>query len=174
MRIRLQMLNAVPSALWTAACLTPVYLFCAHLVPPSLTACFAVCGTVAMVLPRATLARFALSRTRATYESLRVHLVIRVTQDANWLRHLARAPEPRVRRDQEALRNIIRDTWTRERFHVGLFLFCILCSTVALLQLQMAWFLALMLINTVYNVYPMWLQQYLRLRITRCQTRLPR
>jgi hypothetical protein len=75
--------------------------------------------------------------------------------------------ERRVRCDREVIVRFTRDTWMRERFHLGLLLFCSLCAGVALWRIQLMWFIALCLVNTLYNFYPIWLQQYLRLRITR-------
>lgn len=94
--------------------------------------------------------------------------MIQVSQDAAWLRRMSGEREPRARREGSALRRIERDTWMRERFHLGFFVFYCLCSALALLQGRGLWCFVLMVANALYNLYPIWLQQYLRLRVERC------
>lgn len=171
MSARSQLLDAVPSVLWTAVSLGPVFLFCAHNLPLGRTICFLVGASVSTLLPKAALERFALSTSRTAYERLGVPSLTKFTQDAGWLRRMGGSSKPRARRDKESLRRIVRDTWMRERFHLGVFVFLFLCSAAAALQRKGIWLFALILINVFYNVYPILLQQYLRLRVTRCQGR---
>ncbi|MEK6398660.1 MAG: hypothetical protein V4734_11290, partial [Terriglobus sp.] len=81
-----------------------------------------------------------------------------------WLRRISGSHTPRVRRDAVILAKLVRDTWTRERFHLSLLVFYILCIVVALLHMQFAWSGTLIVCNVIFNLYPIWLQQYLRLR----------
>lgn len=162
----------MPSVLWTALFVWPVWVFCALHVSSGHFACFWIAGMVsAVALPKPVFRWLRLSSNPAVYRRLRVALLIKVTQDAGWIRRLSGSSERRVRRNEKAIAKVVSDTWVRERFHFGVFVFCGLCSAVALWQARVGWFVGLSCLNVVYNVYPIWLQQYLRLRVERCQGR---
>lgn len=169
--VRAQLVNIVLSAFWTAIFVGPVCIFCARHLEVGWICGFCVAGALSMFLPRAVIQRLAWSSDPAVYRRLRVPLVIQVTQDAGWLRRVSRKSRRRVRRSTQALTQIQRDTWMRERFHLGLLAFYILCSIAALCQGQLWWCLVLMFANVFYNLYPIWVQQYLRLRVSRCLAR---
>jgi len=165
-RAQRHILNALPNILWTAIFLGPVYVYGVRQIPPKLLYVFAVAGALPFLVPRSFLQRFQLSSDAGVYRRLRVPLLVKLTQDAPWLHRLGGHPEKRVRRDRRTIARVISDTWMRERFHFGLLLFCALCAGVALWRKQLMWFTALIVINTLYNLYPVWVQQYLRLRVT--------
>ena len=165
MSTRGKLFHAAPSVLWTVVFVCPVYLFCVRHLSPGCVYGFAAAGALAMALPSAALQRLALSSDLAAYRRLRVPLLLRLTQDAAWIRRVSRDLEPRIRRDRKIVAGILRDTWMRERFHLGAFLFTSLCSLAAISHAQPLWFLSLILVNVLYNLYPIWLQQYLRLRL---------
>jgi hypothetical protein len=164
--VRRSVLNTLTSLIWTAVFLGPVYEYCRRHVPPQALYLFAVVGSVPCLLPRSLLRRLQLNSDLGVYRRLRVTLLIAFTQDAPWFSSAHRQTEKRVRRDCDSIARVVRDTWTRERFHAGLLLFCALCSAVALSHFQIYWFIALTAINVVYNLYPIWLQQYIRIRVS--------
>lgn len=158
--------------MWTVIFVGPLYAFCAHHVPRTSLFVFFAVATVCIALPKALLQRMALSPTTAVYRRLRVPTLINFTQDAAWLRRISGGQKPRVRRNEIALARLVRDTWTRERFHLALLVFYGLCTVVAFLHAQLVWAATLIVCNASYNLYPIWLQQYLRLRVSRCSNRL--
>lgn len=162
---RAQVFNAIPSVLWTAIFACPFFIFCARYVALEHIYIDVAAGLAAMMLPRVALEHLALSSGTTLYRNLRVPVLIKITQDAGWLRRLGGSTQPLARRDKRAIRAIVANTWMRERFHLGLGLSCVLCSVEALLQARFLWFLVLTVMNVLYNFYPMWLQQYLRLRV---------
>ena len=89
------------------------------------------------------------------------------TQQSGWMRRLVGKPSAVLLRDQRTIKARIRDTWTRERFHTALLVFFLTCALAAFQQRLWRWGLLLMLLNVVYNFYPVLLQQYLRLRFLR-------
>jgi hypothetical protein len=118
------------------------------------------------------LQKLQISSDTNTYRRLRVPLLAKLTQDAPWLLRLGGEPGKRITRDHETIARVMSGSWMRERFHLGLLVSCVLCAGFALWQMQFTWFIALILINTLYNLYPVWIQQYLRLRITRLGRRI--
>ena len=167
MGVRRQTVNLLLNILWTAISLGPVFMFCLRAVSAKTLSLFLFAATLPLLMPRPLLKRLQLSTDRRVYQRLGVPLLVKVTQDAPWLRHLGSDSKRHVACSREALMRFQRDTWTRERFHWGVLLFCALCAWVALWRGRLLWFAALLLINVLYNLYPVWLQQYLRLRLSR-------
>jgi hypothetical protein len=157
--------NTLTSLLWTVIFLGPVYVYCRHHVPPKALYLFAAVGMLPYLLPRSSLRRVQLTSDPKVYRRLKVTFLIAFTQDAPWFRLLAGKTEKRISRGRDSLARVVRDTWTRERLHTGLLLFCALCSAVALSRFEIRWFVALTAINILYNLYPVWLQQYIRMRV---------
>ncbi|GAB2461184.1 hypothetical protein GCM10011375_12130 [Hymenobacter qilianensis] len=96
-----------------------------------------------------------------------VHAVNRFTQHGDLIHRLIRQQYPQYKRvrthsDKAAL---VRATYHQERFHLVLFLFFLLTSLYAAALGYGRWALLIGLTNVVYNLYPMWLQQYVRLRL---------
>jgi hypothetical protein len=169
-----QILNVLLSALWTIVFVLPVYIFCARHVDIGWIIAFAVTAMLSTLLPRSAIQRLALSSEAKAYRRLRVPLVIEITQDARWIRRISGNSPARARRSKQGLSKILHDTWVRERFHLALLVFYFLCSIMAVCQIRPLWFLSLILANVSYNLYPIWLQQYLRLRVSRCLARSTR
>ncbi|GAA3769749.1 glycosyl-4,4'-diaponeurosporenoate acyltransferase CrtO family protein [Terriglobus aquaticus] len=162
---RRQSLNLLVSAVWTALFVLPVYTFCAKHTGAAQLVLFLIAGILASIVPRAILRRLQLSANPLLYRRLRVPLLVRFTQDAPWLKRLSSGAAANPRHTRATLQGLMRDSWMRERFHLGLGVFYALCSAVALLHMLVAWAVVLTAANLVYNIYPIWLQQYLRLRI---------
>jgi hypothetical protein len=166
MNKRREAANAGINLVWTGLLLTPVYIFCARYVSVKWLVLFGLVSVLPLGVPRAVLQQFGLSADVSVYRHLRVPLIVRFTQDAPWLRRVAGHPSRRVSLEGAVIARVVRDSWMRERFHFALLLFCGFCSVLALWQKQFSWCVALTFINIVYNLYPVWLQQYLRLRLS--------
>ena len=164
---RMHLLNALPNLLWTALCAGPVCLFCARRLPVRAVLVFGAASVLLMLLPRQVLQHLELSRNAAIYRRLRVPLLIHFTQDGAWMRRLSGGPLPSLSRERAAMATHIRSTWVRERFHLAGFAFFLLCALTASLQRQWLWCGLLLLLDTGYNLYPIWLQQFLRMRFQR-------
>lgn len=164
---RRELFNALPNVFWTALLVGPVYLFCSRHLSVRSICWFVLIGVLPLALPKKVLQRLALSPHIELYRRLRVPLLLGLTQDGAWLRRIGGSPGARVRRERDAITRVLRDTFVRERFHWGAFLFCTLCASVAIFEGHQLWFVVLIFINIFYNLYPIWLQQYLRLRLTR-------
>jgi hypothetical protein len=96
-----------------------------------------------------------------------VALLNRLTPNGDFVNRLIRRRYPAYRRvrSRAALAALVRTPY-QERFHLLGFLFFLLASGHAAGRGQAGWCGLLLLLNVGYNVYPMWLQQYLRVRVT--------
>ncbi|WP_210521510.1 glycosyl-4,4'-diaponeurosporenoate acyltransferase CrtO family protein [Hymenobacter terricola] len=159
--------NAVPSVFWSVLGLAPIGVFCyQHMARPWLYGLLAA-SLPAYLVPVAWFGYWQLSRTPGPYRKAGVALVNRVTQNGDFVNRLIRRRYPRYRhvRTRATVAALVRTTYQQERFHVGAFLFFLLSSVYALAHGQVGWALLLTLTNVGYNVYPVWLQQYIRVRL---------
>jgi hypothetical protein len=76
-----------------------------------------------------------------------------------------RYPSYRALVGRRAIAKLLSTTYQQERFHwAGLVVF-LLVSLYVVAVGQLGWALSLTLLNVGYNLYPIWLQQYLRIRL---------
>ena len=108
-----------------------------------------------------------LSTSTARYQKLGVPLLNHFTQHGTLINRLIRRAYPQYRRvrSRAALLGFRRTTYYQEQFHLVMFMFFGLVSMYAAVRGYLGWTVLLIFINILYNVYPMWLQQYLRLRL---------
>jgi hypothetical protein len=159
--------NAVPSVLWSVLALVPISVYCyQYLAQPWLYG-FLALSLLAYAVPTAWFGHWQLSSRPARYRRLGVALVNRVTQHGDFINRLIRRRYPAYRhvRSRAAVAALVRTTYHQERFHLMGFLFFLFTSGYAAARGQAGWCGLLLLTNVGYNVYPVWLQQYLRVRL---------
>ncbi|PJJ52903.1 glycosyl-4,4'-diaponeurosporenoate acyltransferase CrtO family protein [Hymenobacter chitinivorans] len=159
-------LNAVPSVLWSGLALVPLSVFCyQHMARPWLWALLGV-SLLGYLVPQAWFRHWQLSRSAAVYRRLGVPVVGRFTQHGTLVNTLLRRRYPQYRHvpHRRAVRALVANSYHMERFHVVLLVFFGLVSLYALAHGYFGWAALLLLTNVGYNLYPVWLQQYLRLR----------
>jgi hypothetical protein len=159
--------NAVPNVFWSVLSLTPICIFCYQYLPRLWLYGFLAISLLACVVPKAWFRRWQLSTRPAAYQRLGVPFINRFTQHGDILNGLLRRryPEYRHVRGRAALPAFIRTTYLFERFHLLLWMFFLLTTLYAAARGYAGWAGLLVFINVAYNLYPMWLQQYLRLRL---------
>jgi hypothetical protein len=163
----LALANAVPNVLWSVLGLVPISVYCyQHMARPWLYGALAA-SMLAFGVPTAWFGYWQLSRRAAPYRRLGVVLANRLTQNGDFVNRLIRLRYPAYRhvRSRAGLKALLRNTYQQERFHLVLFLFFLFASVYAVVQGQAGWFWLITLTNVGYNLYPMWLQQYLRVRL---------
>jgi len=159
--------NAVPNLLWSALSLTPLTIFCyQHVARPWLYG-FILVSLLVYGLPFSQFWRLQLSTNLARYKQLGVPRLNHFTQHGTFVNWLIRRTYPQYRhvRSRAALASFRRTTYYQEQFHLVLFVFFLLVGAYAVGHGEMGWAALLCLINLGYNLYPVWLQQYLRLRL---------
>ena len=159
--------NAVPNVLWSVLSLGPLCVFCyQHVARPWLYGLLAA-SLLAYAVPASLFRYWQLSGAPATYRRLGVPVLNRFTQHGTLINQLIRRRYPGYRhvRTRASVAALIRTSYHQERFHLVLFLFFLLTGFYAAAHGYWGWALLLAPINVVYNLYPMWLQQYLRVRL---------
>jgi hypothetical protein len=167
------LLNAVPSVAWSLLGFLPVGVFWfEYLHRPWLYGSLLV-SCVAYVLPTAQLRRLELRQGDAFYRRVGVPWANRLVQDGalvNWVLQRRAPGYRRFRSRADALR-LLRGTYANERFHWAAFLFSVCSAVYAATKGLWGWSLGLLLVNILYNLYPIWLQQSVRIRLERYLSR---
>jgi hypothetical protein len=130
---------------------------------------FVVASVLAMMVPAAILRYLELSSTIKTYRKLGVHWVNHFVQHGTLINHLLRRTYPEHRRMLSRTRTtyLLQSTYVQERFHWAALLFFLLTSLYGITHGYPGWALPITITNVVYNLYPIWLQQYIRVRMNR-------
>ncbi|MCA8832468.1 glycosyl-4,4'-diaponeurosporenoate acyltransferase CrtO family protein [Hymenobacter pini] len=165
---RLAFYNAVPSVLWSGLGWGPLAFFCyQHMARPWLYGLLGL-SLLAYALPRTWFRRWQLSESPAVYRRVGVAFVNRLTQHGAAVNTLIRRRYPAYRRVQsrQSVAALAGNSYHMEQFHVAALLFFLFASLYAAAGRYWGWAGLLLVLNIGYNLYPIWLQQYLRLRLT--------
>jgi hypothetical protein len=160
--------NAVANLFWSVLNLLPIYIFCYRLVEPLWLYVAGGISIITIFLPRAVLNKLQLGTTAAVYHKLGVHYINQVTQNGTFINKLIRKRFPHykvVDNTRQAVQLHYRKTYMYERFHYLLLCFFTCIIIYALVQQQYSWACLLLLTNILYNVYPVLLQQYVRVKL---------
>ncbi len=147
--------------------LAPLVAFCyQHLAGPWVY-WFGGLSLLAYAWPTGWLRHLQLSTTPALYRTLRVPALNYFTQHGTLVNRLLRHRYPQYRHlpPPTDLANLVRATYQMERFHWVMLLFFLFTTCYAVVQKHLSWAALLILLNVGYNLYPIWLQQYLRIRL---------
>lgn len=159
--------NAVLSVFWSLLAFVPLGVFCYVYMPHGLLYGFGFASLLIFIVPARVLAALQLSSRPRVFRRLGVHLVNRVAQDGSSIRRMAHGGQtrPLLWRNARARKALLSTSYFRERFHWSLLLFFLLSSVYAGIRRQAGWALLLTILNILYNLYPIWMQQYIRVRI---------
>lgn len=161
--------NAVPNGLWSGLAFGPLVLCCYRYVGWPWQLGFGAASLLAYAWPAAWLRRLQLSGQVVVYQRLRVPALNRFTQQGTWVATLLRRRYPQYRAlpGRAGVAKLLSTTYSQERFHWAGLLYFLLVSGYVGATGHLGWALGLTLLNVGYNLYPIWLQQYLRLRLGR-------
>ncbi|UYZ58239.1 glycosyl-4,4'-diaponeurosporenoate acyltransferase CrtO family protein [Hymenobacter latericus] len=159
--------NAVPNVLWSVLGFAPVVAFGYGYMERAWLYGLLAPSLLAYLLPTAWLRRLQLSQSAGVYRQLRVHRINRITQNGALVNARLRQRFPGFRQVQgrASAERHVRASYHLERFHLVLLLFFLGCTLYAAAHGRWGWALLMLLANIGYNLYPIWLQQYLRLRL---------
>jgi hypothetical protein len=161
--------NAVPNMLWSGLSLVPLVVFCyQHVARPWLYG-FCAISLLAYAWPTAWLRHLQLSARPAVYRRLRVPALNHLTQHGTLVNRLLRHRYPQYQylSPRANLAKLVRTTYHMERFHWAMLVYFLLTTGYAVALGYWGWAGLLTLLNVGYNLYPIWLQQYLRVRLGR-------
>lgn len=161
--------NAVLTIFWSVLGFLPICMFCYPFMERFWLYVFSFSGLFAYLLPVAQFRHLELSDNATVYRSLGVHWINRFVQHGTLINGLLRQRDPRYRRirSRQTAVHLKNTTYMQERFHWAMFIVFLLSALYAFLHNHPGWGLLIMLTNLTYNMYPIWLQQYIRIRLRR-------
>lgn len=159
--------NMVPNVLWTALNLAPVFIFCYMLVPIRQTGTILFLAMLTAFLPWRWYGVLQLGKDVQVYRKVGILIIRKYSQDGDLINSLLRRKYPHYRVIRNASQNdrYIQRSYMFERYHVAVCAAMLAFTVYALYLGQYGWAVAITLNNILYNVYPIWLQQYNRLRL---------
>lgn len=169
--------NSIPSFFWSVIHLTPVAVYCYNSMSLHVVLAFSFLSSLPVLLPDSFFDRIRLGKTVSLYKKLGVGFINKFTQHGSIINALIRKKHPGYRvlsADRRSVLRILKRTYFFEKFHFMLFVFFLLTTVHAALEHHLAWVLILSVTNLLYNVYPGFLQQYIRLKLASVKQRAVR
>ena len=165
--------NAVVNIFWSLLAFVPVSVFWHQVMERTWFSLFVVVSLLPFFLPTSTLRYFSLGPNVRPYRKLGVPWVNKFVQHGRLINGLLRQKYPEYRRtiSRANAPTLVQNTYMQERFHWTVLLFFLLTSAYALVHGMLHWALLITIINVGYNLYPIWLQQYIRVRVNRQHSR---
>ncbi|UYQ91261.1 hypothetical protein MKQ68_14295 [Chitinophaga horti] len=159
--------NMVPNLSWTIIHLAPVSYFCFSGMRPLWVYILLGVALLVALLPSWFYKKIQLGGGVGVYKRIGIIWIRRFSQDGDVINRLLRKRYPgyKVISEPSGVRRYILRANMNERFHCGLFIFMLGAMIYALAAGQYGWALVMALNNVLYNLYPMFLQQYNRIRL---------
>ena len=165
--------NAVVNVFWSLLAFVPVSIFWYRATERTWLWIFVAVSVIPFFLPTSTLRYFALGTNLGPYRKLWVPWVNKFVQHGRLINDLLRRKYPEYRRtiSRATAPRLVQNSYMQERFHWTVLLLFLLTTAHAAVHGNLGWALLITVINVVYNLYPIWLQQYIRVRVDRQHSR---
>ena len=161
--------NLISNLIWSILNLTPILVFCFTLIELRLIYIFLALSFIPAFLKNSFIDKLQIGKTTKTYTKLGVHLIKKVSQNGDIINALLRKkfPEHKIlTSDKKSISALISQTYVFEKFHLILFVFFSLIIIYSIVNEHWIWAFAILLTNIAYNLYPNFLQQYIRLKLS--------
>jgi hypothetical protein len=171
----LALYNSVPNFLWSALNLIPIAVFAYRFIEPKYLYLFIVASLTPVFISNSYLDKLKFAKTRTAYKKMGVEVINKFTQNGAIINAMVRKKFPHYRGVQpnsRSVKKLIGQSYMQEKFHWLMFLFFILVMLYAFYDQHILWALIILITNLFYNVYPILLQQYIRLKLSSVRHRL--
>ena len=159
--------NLIPNLIWSIINLAPIVSFCFIAMPSRLVIIFLAISVLACAIPNSFFEKLQVSKTIGFYKKIGIEIVQKYTQNGEVINRMIRKkfPHYKIIQGRVSLKKQLKQTYFFEKFHVVMLVFFVLTTVYALKERHSAWALIFTVNNLLYNVYPILLQQYIRLRL---------
>ena len=159
---RIQIYNLIINLFWTTVCCVPVVsLWYLYYHPAILYVSLAV-SLLPILVPAKYFSILQVSRSRRFYESLSIKSLQSLTQDGKLVSTLAKTTNQHTR---AAHKNYKSKIAMYEKFHMFCLAFFLASFVYAIYQQAFLISLLIFMSNIIYNVIPILIQQYNKLRL---------
>ncbi len=159
--------NMIPNVIWSLINFAPVYFFYAQ--PGKLQHLWMVIAIslIGYFLPISFYNRLQISKSKKTYHKLGIRTIRKYAQDGDLINKIIRKkyPDYKGHSGKQNFQKHIGKTYFYEKFHFVCLLFFLITMVLAFMQQNVVLGVLIIVANILYNVYPIMLQQYNRLRI---------
>lgn len=160
--------NLLINLLWSGLSFVPIIIFCYTWTENNLLFLFLSLSLLPVFLPHAAIDKLQISGKAVTYKKLGVTLVQHLSQNGVFINYLIRKNYPGykvVRHEKKSVEGLLKLTYILEKFHLVGFVFFGFISVYAFGKSLLGWALVLTITNLLFNVYPILLQQYIRVKL---------
>jgi glycosyl-4,4'-diaponeurosporenoate acyltransferase len=161
-------INQFVNFFWTILCFIPVltYWFGNHTYWLYI---FILVSLIFVLLPASIFRYFQLSSNRKYYEQLGVKLIQQFVQNGTFVNRAIRKnnPEYKLIKDRTQALQYLNTINMYERYHFLCFIFFALTFIHALISQRYVAAVLILVVNVIYNVCPLLIQQYNKLRVMR-------
>ncbi|WP_423148992.1 hypothetical protein [Rubrolithibacter danxiaensis] len=161
--------NQIPVIFWSLLNLIPLGYFCYGYMDLKILYVLLTISILSGFLPHSFFKALQLGKSSTVYNRIGIRIVKKYTQDGDLVNKFVRRkfPEYKVLDSRESLRKPYNKTYFYEKVHFIMFLFFLFASVYALVKGLYVWALLLTVNNLIFNIYPIFLQQYNRIRVNR-------
>lgn len=160
--------NMVPNLLWSALSLVPLCVFCYTHLTPHLLILFSGFSFLPAFFSHSFIHKMRIANRPAVYKNLGVGFIQQLTQNGVLVNLAIRKKYPAykaLRLEHKSIKGLLNQTFVFEKFHLMLFLFFCLAGLYAFSKGLVYWGAVLFFINILYNVYPILMQQFIRIKL---------
>lgn len=164
--------NMIPNLFWSVIFLFPVALFCYNYLVVKYLIIFLLISLVPVFLPRSFFNFFQSPKMAIFYRKAGVGFINKFTQNGTLINKIIRKRYPQYKflsQKKLSAQQLFQQTYMFEKFHFMLCFFFILINGYACWQALYGWANFIFITNLIYNIYPIFLQHYIRIRILSLQ-----
>ena len=166
---RIAVYNMIPNILWSVIFLSPISVFCYYYMNLKWILIFLAISVRTLGRPNSLFMLGQLGKNLSAYEKKGILFINKFTQNGNIINQIIRKKYPDyklISKKNTSLKKLSNQTYMFEKFHFLLFIFFMLTSTYSVLHSFYGWTVLITIGNVFYNIYPILLQQYIRLRLS--------
>ncbi|WP_460473700.1 glycosyl-4,4'-diaponeurosporenoate acyltransferase CrtO family protein [Emticicia fontis] len=159
--------NQLINFFWSIMAFAPVVYFCYQYLPLKLLYLFTGISCIVIFLPNAMLDKIQLSQSCNAYQKIGIRFIKKYTQDGDWVNRFIKTRHTQYKyvENRQAIKKLISKSYMQEKFHYLVFVFFLCLMVYAILLGLFGWAIFIGIANIIYNIYPIFLQQYNRIRI---------
>jgi hypothetical protein len=161
-------MNQAINAFWTALAFIPIFAFWSGVSFVPWFYIFIAVATAALFIPARLI---QLSNRARFYERLGVKTIRKLVQNGDLVNRFIRKKSPnyKVVKDRAAAVRYLRSVTMYERFHFFFFIYFLLVAGYAIARNKYQLGGIILVMNIIYNMCPMLLHQYNKLKISRLE-----
>lgn len=162
------MINLLLNLFWSVLALVPVCVFCYRWVANDLIFLFLGISLLPVFLPRSIFDKLQIAKHATTYKKLGISFIQYFSQNgklANFLIRKRYTGYKVIRNENKSIERLLNQTYINEAFHYTACLFFCFLTVYAISKGLIWWTFLFAATNLLYNVYPILLQQYIRIKL---------